>query len=91
MFLKVSPTKGVMRFGKKRKLSPRYIDPFDISGNVSDGNAYRLELPPHLVGLHNVFHVSMLRKYEPDPSHWMSLFTSKWIFHITKNLSQPWR
>ena len=68
VFLKVSPSKGVMRFGKKGKLSQRYIGPFEILdrvGNVS----YRLALPPVLSHIHNVFHVSVLRKYMPDPSH----------------------
>ena len=73
VFLKVSPTRGVMRFGKKGKLSPRYIGPFKISGRVSDGNAYELELPSQLAGVHKVFHVSMLKKYEPDPSHVLDL------------------
>jgi len=60
--------KGVMRFGKKGKLSPRYIGPFEILERV--GNvAYRLELPEELKGVHPVFHVSMLRKYLPDPTH----------------------
>lgn len=69
VFLKVSPTKGVMRFGKNGKLSPRYVGPFEITGHVSDGNAHALDLPPQLAAVHNVFHVSMLKKYQPDPSH----------------------
>ncbi|EOY08667.1 Retrotransposon protein, Ty3-gypsy subclass, putative [Theobroma cacao] len=68
VFLKVSPTKGVMRFGKKGKLSPRYIGPFEILDKVGTV-AYRLALPPDLSNIHPVFHVSMLRKYNPDPSH----------------------
>lgn len=68
VFLKVSPTKGVMRFGKKGKLSPRYIGPFEILEKVG-AVAYRLALPPDLSNIHPVFHVSMLRKYNPDPSH----------------------
>ncbi|WP_227642572.1 hypothetical protein, partial [Klebsiella pneumoniae] len=68
MFLKVSPSKGIQRFGKKGKLAPRFIGPFQIIKKV--GNlAYRLALPPQLANVHPVFHVSMLRKYEPDPSH----------------------
>ncbi|CAM8890537.1 unnamed protein product [Rhodiola kirilowii] len=68
VFLRVSPMKGVMRFGKKGKLSPRYIGPFEILERV--GNvAYRLAFPPTLFGVHPVFHISMLRKYMPDPSH----------------------
>ena len=68
MFLKVSPMKGVMRFGKKGKLAPRYIGPFEINSRVGEV-AYRLVLPPELSRIHPVFHVSMLRKYIPDPSH----------------------
>ena len=68
VLLKVSPTRGVFRFGKKGKLSPRYIGPFEILDRVGD-LAYRLALPPALSHVHNVFHVSQLRKYIPDPSH----------------------
>ncbi|CAL2228446.1 unnamed protein product [Prunus armeniaca] len=66
--LKLSPWKGVMRFGKRGKLSPRYIGPYEITehvGLVVD----RLALPPELAQIHDVFHVTMLRKYVPDPSH----------------------
>ncbi|XP_073061796.1 uncharacterized protein [Primulina eburnea] len=68
VFLKIAPLKGVMRFGKKGKLSPRFIGPFEILDRVGD-RAYRLALPPDLDRVHNVFHVSMLRKYVTDPSH----------------------
>ncbi|KAL4196311.1 hypothetical protein AMTRI_Chr04g182510 [Amborella trichopoda] len=68
VFLKISPIKGIMRFGKKGKLSPRYIGPFEILERIG-GVAYRLALPPELANVHNVFHVSSLRKYQPDPSH----------------------
>ena len=68
VFLKVSPMKGIMRFGRKGKLSPRYIGPFEILDRI--GNvAYRLALPPGMENVHPVFHVSMLRKYLTDPSH----------------------
>ncbi|KAL5537439.1 hypothetical protein UlMin_045822 [Ulmus minor] len=68
VFLKVAPMKGVMRFGKKGKLSPRYIGPFEILERIGKV-AYRLALPPELSPVHNVFHVSMLRRYVSDPSH----------------------
>ncbi|GKV24406.1 hypothetical protein SLEP1_g34021 [Rubroshorea leprosula] len=68
VFLKVSPTKGVVRFGIRGKLSPRFIGPFEILERVGEV-AYRLALPPNLSEVHNVFHVSMLRKYVPDLSH----------------------
>ncbi|KAK9020566.1 hypothetical protein V6N11_010586 [Hibiscus sabdariffa] len=70
VFLKVSPWKKVMRFGRKGKLSPRYIGPYEIVGRVGPV-AYRLLLPPELERIHDVFHVSMLRKYRSDPSHVM--------------------
>ena len=60
--------KGVMRFGKKGKLSPRFIGPFEIIERIGKV-AYRLALPPDLASVYNVFHVSMLRKYLADPSH----------------------
>jgi hypothetical protein len=61
VYLCVSPTRGVKRFGIKGKLAPRYIGPFLILARL--GNmAYRLELPPALAGVHNVFHISQLKK-----------------------------
>ena len=57
-----------MRFENEGKLSPRYIGPYEIMERVGP-LAYRLALPPELAKIHNVFHVSMLRKYRSDPSH----------------------
>ena len=68
VFLKVMPKRGVVRFGKRGKLSTRFIRPFEILERVSTV-AYRLALPPNMSGVHEVFHVSMLRKYTPDPAH----------------------
>ena len=68
MFLKVSPFKGVMRFDKRGKLSPRYIGHFEILRRYR-AVAYELALPPELTTIHLVFHVSMLQKYLPDDSH----------------------
>ena len=68
VFLKVSPWKGVLRFGRRGKLRPRYIRPYEIIPRVGPV-AYRIDLPLELSKVHNVFHVSMLRKYIPDPSH----------------------
>ena len=68
VFLKISPWKGVLRFGKRGKLSPRYIGPYEIVGKVGPV-AYKLKLPPELSRIHDTFHVSLLRKYIPEPSH----------------------
>ena len=68
VFLKVMPKRGVVRFGKRGKLAPRYIKPFEILEMVGTV-VYQLALPPNLSGVHEVFHVSMLRKYTPDPAH----------------------
>ncbi|GMI84444.1 hypothetical protein HRI_002113700 [Hibiscus trionum] len=68
VFLKVSPWKKVFRFGKRGKLSPRFIGPFEITERIGPV-AYRLSLPSEFDKIHNVFHVSMLRKYRSDPSH----------------------
>ncbi|RVW18432.1 Transposon Ty3-G Gag-Pol polyprotein [Vitis vinifera] len=72
VFLKVSPMKSVMRFGRKGKLSPRYVGPFEILERVGT-LAYKVALPPSLSKVHNVFHVSTLRKYIYDPSHVVEL------------------
>ena len=58
----------MLRFGKKGKLSPRFIGPYEILERIGPV-AYRLTLPPELAKLHDVFHVSMLRKYRSDESH----------------------
>ena len=68
VFLKISPWKGVLRFGKRGKLSPRFIGPYEIVSKVGPV-AYKLKLPPELSRIHDTFHVSMLRKYIPYPSH----------------------
>ena len=68
VFLRVSPWKGVLQLGKKGKLSPRYIGPYEIVARIGP-LAYRLALPQALSQFHDVFHVSMLRRYWSDPSH----------------------
>ena len=68
VFLKVMPKRGVVRFGKHGKLSPRFIGPFEILERVSTV-AYQLALPPSMSGVHKVFHVSILRSNTPDPAH----------------------
>ena len=68
VFLKVMPKRGVVRYDKRGKLSPRFIGPFEILERVGTV-AYGLELPPSMSGVHEIFHVSMLRRYTPDPTH----------------------
>ncbi|XP_070010188.1 uncharacterized protein [Nicotiana sylvestris] len=68
VLLRVSSMKGVVRFGKKRKLSSGFIGPFEILRRVGKV-AYELALPPSLAGVHPIFHVLMLRRYHGDPSH----------------------
>ena len=58
------PKRGVVRFGKRGKLSPRFIRPFEILDSLGT-IAYRLALPPRMSGVHKVFHFSMLRRYTP--------------------------
>ena len=65
VMLKVSPWKGVVRFGKRGKLSPRYVGPFIIKERVGQV-AYRLELPREMQGIHSTFHVSNLKKCLAD-------------------------
>ena len=60
--------RGAVKFGKQGKLSPRFIRPFEVLKRVG-AVAYRLALPPSLSCVHEVFHVSMLRKYTPDLTH----------------------
>ncbi|XP_048227205.1 uncharacterized protein LOC125369241 [Ricinus communis] len=68
VFLKVSPMRGVLRFGKKGKLAPRYVGPFEIIKRWRCGIQTRLATEL-LATCIPVFHISMLRKYISDPSH----------------------
>ncbi|XP_016737846.1 uncharacterized protein [Gossypium hirsutum] len=68
VFLKVSPWKKVLRFSRKGMLSPRFIGPYRILKCVGPA-AYQLELPLDLNRIHDVLHVSMLRRYHSDPAH----------------------
>jgi hypothetical protein len=67
VYLRVSPTRGIQRFGVKGKLAPRYIGPFEIL-EICGPVAYRLQLPPQLAAIHDIFHVSQLRKCVKVPT-----------------------
>ncbi|GKB44600.1 hypothetical protein Tco_0889542, partial [Tanacetum coccineum] len=67
VMLKVSPRKGIFRFGKRGKLNPRYIGPFKILERIGPV-AYKLELPEELSNVHNTFHVQTSRCVYPDES-----------------------
>jgi len=67
VFLRVRPKRSSISLGQYRKLSPRYCGPYVIIRKIGD-QAYELLLPPQLK-VHNVFHVSLLKKYVPDPNH----------------------
>ncbi|TYK11969.1 ABC transporter B family member 19-like [Cucumis melo var. makuwa] len=68
VFLKVEPTKSVLRFEKKEKLSLHFVGPFEILERIGSV-AYCLVLPSSFSAVHDVFHVSMFRKYVADPTH----------------------
>jgi hypothetical protein len=82
VYLKVSPMKGVKRFGQGKKLSPRYIGPFHVTKQVGEV-AYQLELPESLAGVHNVFHISLLRKCLKPPHQQVEMELSE----LQKDLS----
>ncbi|GJT12553.1 putative reverse transcriptase domain-containing protein [Tanacetum coccineum] len=67
VLLKVSPWKGVVRFGKKGKLAPRFVGPFEIIKKI-DPVAYKLDFPKELDGVHDTFHVSNLKKCLANPT-----------------------
>jgi hypothetical protein len=84
VYLRVSPMKGVKRFGLKEKLAPRYIEPFPILEKCGP-MAYKLDLPPSLAGVHDIFHVSQLKKYLKAP---MDVVLSE-VTPLKANLSYP--
>ena len=67
VFLRVKPKRSSLRLGKYKKLAFRYCGPYQIIKRIGE-QAYKLALPLHLK-IHNVFHVSLLKKYVPDPRH----------------------
>ncbi|XP_050889539.1 uncharacterized protein LOC127094804 [Lathyrus oleraceus] len=89
VFLRVTPVTGVGRALKSRKLSSRFIGPYQISKKVGDV-AYRITLPPSLANLHVVFHVSQLRRYIADPSHIVQLDDVKVRDNLTVETLPMW-
>ena len=89
MFLKITPTTGIGRAMKVRKLSPRFLGPFQILKRVGSV-AYQMALPPNLSNLHDVFHVSQLRKYHSDPSHLLEPESVQLREDLTFNLPPSW-
>ncbi|XP_020686429.1 uncharacterized protein LOC110102432 [Dendrobium catenatum] len=73
VYVKVSPIKGVNRFGRVCKLSPRYVGPFEIIERIGK-SAYRLLLPDQMSDIHNIFHVSSLRKWMSDSEKKLSAY-----------------
>lgn len=82
IFLRIYLSKGVVKFRKIGKLAPRYIGPFEILNQVGVVS-YQLALPSFLARVHDVFHVSALRKYIHNPSHVLEVKTLK----VKENLS----
>ncbi|CAL0320092.1 unnamed protein product [Lupinus luteus] len=72
VFLRVRPVTGIGRVMKTRKLTPRFVGPYQVIERIGPV-AYRIVLPPSLSNLHDVFHVSQLKKYISDPSHVIEL------------------
>ncbi|RVW61452.1 Transposon Tf2-12 polyprotein [Vitis vinifera] len=89
VFVKVSPRRGIFRFGKKGKLAPRFVGPFQIDKRVGPV-AYKLILPQQLSLVHDVFHVSMLRKCTPDPT-WVVDLQDVQISENTSYVEEPLR
>ncbi|KAJ9699024.1 hypothetical protein PVL29_007877 [Vitis rotundifolia] len=89
VFVKVSSRRGIFRFGKKGKLAPRFVGPFQIDKRVGPV-AYKLILPQQLSLVHDVFHVSMLRKCTPDPT-WVMDLQDVQISEDTSYVEEPLR
>jgi hypothetical protein len=71
VFLRLTPSRGSLKHPKDGKLSLRYVGPFQILERVG-AVAFHLELPDGLIGIHNVFHISQLKKYNPNPEHMLN-------------------
>jgi len=87
VLLRVTPIKGVLRFGKKGKVRSRFIGPFEVLRCVGEVS-YELALPPSLAGSHLVFHISMLRRYHGDPCHVLD-FSSVQLYKDLSYVEEP--
>jgi hypothetical protein len=90
VYLRVSPTMGVQRFGVKGKLAPRYIGPYEIT-EVCGPVAYRIRLPERFAVVHNVFHVSQLRKCAHEPEIRVIDEANAWIQPDLSLVEHPMR
>jgi hypothetical protein len=90
VYLRVSPTKGVQRFGVKGKLAPRYIGPYEIT-EVCGPVAYRILLPERFAAIHDVFHVSQLRKCTHEPEMRVINEANAWIQPDLSLVEHPMR
>lgn len=89
VFLKISPTKGVVRFSVRRKLSLKFICLFEILEQIGEV-AYRLALPPSLEEVHDIFHVSRLKRYIRDESHVLDHTELKLQPDLSYAKQNPW-
>jgi hypothetical protein len=90
VYLKVSPTKGVQRFGVKGKLAPHYIGPYEIN-EVYGPVAYRIGLPDRFSAVHNVFHVTQLKKGVKVPETEVITEANAWIEPDFSGVEHPLR
>jgi hypothetical protein len=90
VYLKVSPTKGVQRFGVKGKLAPRYIGPYEVI-EVSGPVAYHIQLPERFSADHNVFHVTQLKKCMHVPENEVITEANAWIEPDFSLIEHPMR
>jgi hypothetical protein len=90
VYLKVSPTKGVQRFRVKGKLAPRYIGPYEVI-EVCGPVAYRIQLPERFSAVHNVFHVTQLKKGILVPENEVITKVNAWIELYFSLIEHPMR